>query len=358
MKVLQLIQKQQLRGVEVFTAQLSNHLEAMGHEVLMVSLVAGNDVLPFKGGIHCLNANLSRKWWDVKGWKGLAELIRSFQPDVVQANAADTLKYAVLSKQMYDWRQPLLYRNASVMSRYTTSIISKTTTRFLLRQVDQIISVSDVAARDICSTFRIAADKVCVIPVGVEPVAAHQDLFKEYQGFHIVHVGGFTFEKNHSGLLRIFGEVLKQIPEARLWLVGDGPLRNQTEQMARDLGLMESITFTGSQSNAVDYIASADVFILPSIMEGLPAVILESFYYETPVVAYAVGAIPEVLTSETGWAIAKDRESEMIQTLVHLYSDKTNEMQRRVYNAKDLVTQQYGNERIASKFNQLYQSHL
>lgn len=356
MRILQLIQKQQLRGVEVFTAQLCRHLQAMGHEVLLVSLVAGDSVLPFEGRTEVLGANLHRKWWDVAGWKRLAKLIQSFQPDIVQANAADTLKYAVLSKLLFRWKQPLLYRNASVMSRYTPSFFSKTLTRVLLQQVDHVLSVSRVSAADQHRSFGIAQHKVSVLPIGVEPKEARTDLFREQPGFHLVHVGGFTFEKNHAGLIRIFQRVYEQLPEARLWLVGDGPLRNVTEQQVHQLGLQHMVTFAGNRTNAVDYIASADVLLLPSIMEGLPAVILEAFYYETPVVAYGVGAIPEALQETTGWLVPVGDEQGMAGQVLDIRNLSNELLQQRTTQAQKLVKDSYLNPVVAKRFADFYQS--
>ena len=98
MKILQIIQKKQLRGAEVFASQLSQHLEARGHEVMMVALADGVASLPFDGGIRVLGASLGKRFWDLKAWRSLARMVRKFAPDIVQCNAADTLKYAVFSK--------------------------------------------------------------------------------------------------------------------------------------------------------------------------------------------------------------------------------------------------------------------
>lgn len=328
----------------------------MGHEVLLVSLVVGDAVLPFEGRTEVLGASLHRKWWDVAGWKRLARLIHSFQPDIVQANAADTLKYAVLSKLLFRWKQPLLYRNASVMSRYTPSFFSKTLTRMLLQQVDHVLSVSQVSAADQYSSFGMPKDKVSVLPIGVEPKEARTDLFREQRGFHLVHVGGFTFEKNHAGLIRIFQRVRERLPEARLWLVGDGPLRSATEQQVIQLGLQDLVTFTGNRENAVDYIASANVLLLPSIMEGLPAVILEAFYYETPVVAYAVGAIPEAVQEATGWLVPVGDEQGMAGQVLDIRNSSREQLAHRTIQAKKLVIDSYLNPVVAKHFADFYQS--
>jgi len=95
LKILQLIQKKQYRGAEVFGCQLSNHLMALGHEVEVYSIYDGNAPLSFQGKeVKTLSRPKNRRFVDYVGWRKLARVIEEFEPDIIQANAADTLKYA------------------------------------------------------------------------------------------------------------------------------------------------------------------------------------------------------------------------------------------------------------------------
>jgi hypothetical protein len=77
MRILQLIQKKQLRGAEVFAAQISTHMVNAGHEVVMVSLGNGTATLPFAGEIIPFNADFGKKYFDWSAWKRLAGIIKS-----------------------------------------------------------------------------------------------------------------------------------------------------------------------------------------------------------------------------------------------------------------------------------------
>ena len=91
------------------------------------------------------------------------------------------------------------------------------------------------------------------------------------------HVGRFVPEKNHAFLLEAALEVLKSRPEVRFLMVGDGPLRPQIETMARELGIEKSVVFAGQRSDIPRLMLSAmDVFVLPSVSEGLPIVLIEA----------------------------------------------------------------------------------
>ena len=101
MRILQIIQQKQYRGAEIFACQISSHLINLGHKVEIVSIYDGNALLPFKNKIPTLSSQDSNRYLDLQGWKKLADIIEGFKPDIIQANAADTLKYAVFSKLNY-----------------------------------------------------------------------------------------------------------------------------------------------------------------------------------------------------------------------------------------------------------------
>ncbi|NLE99740.1 MAG: glycosyltransferase family 1 protein, partial [Anaerolineales bacterium] len=98
------------------------------------------------------------------------------------------------------------------------------------------------------------------------------------QGAPVVgHVGRFVRTKNHAFLLDVFANVLEQLPDARLLLVGDGPLRDAAETKAKAIGVRSSVVFTGVRDDVPRVMTSAmDVFVFPSIWEGLPVSVLEA----------------------------------------------------------------------------------
>lgn len=361
MKILQLIQKPQLRGAEIFACQLSNHLMEQGHEVVMVCLVEGSAQLPFKGKLIHLNRPLNKRLIDVKGWKQLAAVIEEHKPDILQANAGDTLKFAVFSKLVSRWTTPIIFRNANKVSDFIDSRIKWYFNSFLVKQVAHIISVSELCRLDFLKTYGIPEDNVTTIPIGLELKPVDNQLPADLTSFLadgkiVVNVGSFVPEKNHVGLVRIVKQLVDQGVNIKLLLIGDGRLRNEIQDLITKLELEKHILLMGYRTDVLSIMAHAHVFVLPSLIEGLPAVILEAFYCRTPVVTYDVGGISEVVKNGiTGWLVKAGDEPGFVKAIHEALSDPHETI---IENAYQWVITDFDNQKITTRFITTYTSIL
>lgn len=92
----------------------------------------------------------------------------------------------------------------------------------------------------------------------------------------IGHIGRLSTVKNHKFLLEIFKEIIKKKNEARLLLVGDGSLKNQIVEKAKELGIMDKVILLGNKENANELLQAMDVFVFPSLYEGFPLTVIEA----------------------------------------------------------------------------------
>lgn len=102
--------------------------------------------------------------------------------------------------------------------------------------------------------------------------------------FVVGHVGRFYPQKNHDFLIDVFSEVHKQKPNAKLLLLGDGPLQEKIKQKVESLGLAEAVIFAGLQKEPAPFYSAMDVFAFPSLWEGLPLTLVEAQYSGLPCV--------------------------------------------------------------------------
>ncbi|MFD2518545.1 glycosyltransferase [Salinimicrobium flavum] len=359
MKIINLIQKPQLRGAEIFACQLSNHLVDRGHDVIVVSIFPGDSKLPFKGEIIHLNRSVSKRLFDYGGWKLFNKIIEDFKPDIIQANAADTLKFAVSSKLLFKWDSKIIFRNANKMGDFIDSQMKWQLNKFYINRVDHVISVSKECEKDFIKTFKYSENLINTVEIGVEETAIDKlsnDLSDIFQrGPVLVHIGGFVPEKNHEGLLKIFARVKEEYPEIQLVLLGKGKLEIPIKNMVNQIKFGDDVHFLGHRLDVLEILKSSRAFLLPSFIEGLPGVILEAMYCKTPVVAYDVGGISEVVKpEETGWLIEKGDEDGFVRA-IHEVLNSHSENESRINAAKRLIHHKFLNSKIAERFEAVYE---
>lgn len=173
--------------------------------------------------------------------------------------------------------------------------------RFLNGKTDYLITVSMALKQQIMAQEGIPAGKIRVIYNGLErnlltettagdlPPCVAQPL--------IGMIGRLVPEKGADLFLDAVPLILKEYPETKVWVIGDGPCLTQLRRQSRQLGLEAKVKFWGYVDNPLDLIRSMDVVVVPSRSEGLSIVTLEAMALAKPVVAFNAGALPEVVIS-------------------------------------------------------------
>jgi glycosyltransferase involved in cell wall biosynthesis len=175
------------------------------------------------------------------------------------------------------------------------------------RRADRVIVPSRYLARWVVG-WGVPAEKIVVIYNAVEPVDGVEPLPVPLKTpIKAVTVGRLIPLKRVDGLL----EALKELPDLGLVVVGDGPERLRLERRARELGVSDRVYFAGQRSKkeALGLMAACDLFVLNSVHEGFPHVVLEAMALGLPVVATAAGGTPEVVRDgETGLLVPLNGE--------------------------------------------------
>jgi len=140
--------------------------------------------------------------------------------------------------------------------------------------------------------------------------------------FVLLHVGRLAWEKGQRTLLLAMPEILKAVPRARLVIVGDGPEEESLGAMARSLGLKDVVIFAGRRRDLPPLLGMSDVFLFPSISEGLGIALLEAMAAGLPVVASRVEGIIEVVQHESnGFLVPPDDPSALAAAVIRLSAD-------------------------------------
>ncbi|WP_140487674.1 glycosyltransferase family 1 protein [Flavobacterium sp. GSA192] len=93
---------------------------------------------------------------------------------------------------------------------------------------------------------------------------------------NFIHIGRFNVQKNHEFLIEVFHLLLQKNPQQQLFLVGEGELKSQIQKKVKTLGMEQKVIFLGSRNDVNDLLQAMDVFLFPSLFEGLPVSLVEA----------------------------------------------------------------------------------
>jgi glycosyltransferase involved in cell wall biosynthesis len=205
--------------------------------------------------------------------------------------------------------------------------------RFIARFIDRFIAVSNANAEYLIDEKGIPVQKVAVIQNGVDldwfdATSAAPSVLRNSLGLdpnHLILVTGARLEpqKGHSVLLEAMCRVIEQFPQAQLVCVGAGGCRSALEEQTRKLRLTTAVRFVGYQANMPEWLALADIAVLPSLYEGLPLFAIEALAARRPVVATNVDGTPDVVVNEKTGLIVPPGDADALATAIMRLLDDT-----------------------------------
>jgi glycosyltransferase involved in cell wall biosynthesis len=164
--------------------------------------------------------------------------------------------------------------------------------RLLLQRFDAIVLVSQ-KMREI-KAFK-SSTKVHVIKNGIASECNSLPSALDAAPFKLLAIGRLSPEKGFEYLIRALAEINQVTPVFELTIFGNGGLRNYLENLVADLGLGKQVVFSGFVEDAQQYFHQYQMIVMPSLTEGIPVTLLEAMRNKTPIIASAVGGIPDVL---------------------------------------------------------------
>jgi glycosyltransferase involved in cell wall biosynthesis len=171
-------------------------------------------------------------------------------------------------------------------------------------------------------------------------------------------VATFKEQKGHRFLLEALPDVVEQFPQFHILMIGDGALRSSMETLARDLHLEKCVHFLGNRSDVPDLLAASDLFLLPSLWEGLPMALVEAMASGLPSIATQVSGTSQVmLHSETGLLVPPASAEKLRAALVELLASPKI-MKRMGNSARQRVEIHFGAQKQAREYLALFTGEL
>jgi len=346
-------------GAERQVVELAVALRRKGYEVAVACSVAGelSDVLREAGiPVHPLRSRLVKRRLSVAyAWR-LRRLLRRERFDLVHAHIYASTAAAALAT--LGTGVPLViteHTEATWQGRRARWI-----SRWIYRQTKHIIAVSTPIERRLIERDGLSPDLITVIPNAVVPASeVRPDVQPALPiGPLVGVVARLKPEKGVANFLKAAARVSPLFPEAHFVIAGDGPLRQELADLAEDLGLKSRVHFLGFRSDASALMESMDVLVVPSLTEGSPLVILEAMAAGLPVVASAVGGIPDQIRHDKeGLLVPPDDTGALGEALLDLLRDHAHA--RRLGEAgRRRATSEFGHPTMVRRIEDVYRAAL
>lgn len=169
------------------------------------------------------------------------------------------------------------------------------------------------------------------------------------QAFVIGHVGRFSWEKNHKFLIEVFEKISKREREALLLLVGDGDEMANVQEQVKSKGLENKVIFTGSVQNVEDYLQAMDVFVVPSLYEGLGIVAIEAQSTGLPIVASTCFPIGVAITDNLVFLDLSEGKEKWVDKVISFKNILRHD------NKEEIISAGYSIEQTAKSVREIYE---
>ena len=235
--------------------------------------------------------------------------------------------------------------------------------RLVLRYFDRVCAVSD-EIKGVLERSGVPREMLSVVPNGipVDQFSSGRQVLKAELGFQentiVGFVGRMSKEKGLEHLINIVPGLVAIAPSTRFVFVGEGPERSALERLTRHLHVEENVLFLGRREDLADVYAGIDVFVLPSLNEGMPLVLLEAMAAGRPVVATRVGEIPKIIKDgESGLLVEPGDEQGLRGAITQLLQQP--ELRGAICEqAKALVKKHYTLMQMAENYVGIYEQAL
>ncbi|HUQ89364.1 MAG TPA: glycosyltransferase family 4 protein [Vicinamibacterales bacterium] len=282
-------------------------------------------------------------------WK-LSKIIRQWKPEIVHAHDPHAVSMSSLA---LSFGAPDPRPKTIASRRVDFHLQSHAFSQWKYRQVDGFIAASD-AIKQILISDGIPAGRIEVVHDGIDVEKIQNrpmiDVHAEYWLPHgapvIVNVGALVGHKGQKYLIDAMPLVLREVPDAHLIIFGEGDLRAPLEKQVKQLALTKRVLLPGFREDVMSLMKSADLFVMPSVTEGLGSAVLDAMAMGHAVVGTRAGGIPEaVIPEETGLLVEPGDVKDLAQAIIRLLKDA--DLRKQFGDAgRERVAEHFGVDRL------------
>jgi len=228
--------------------------------------------------------------------------------------------------------------------------------RVFLRSMDRVCPLSPDLAKGIHGRMDNGKLKLILNGVDLDELRVAKRVEKFYPNdFLVGYIGELIERKNVETLLYSLKLLLKGEPRVRLMVIGDGPHRCFLGEEITRLGIENRVNFMGFSDNAIRFLKTFDLFVLPSLLEGIPRCLMEAMASGVPVVATDISGNRElVIHGETGFLFSPKDPQDLAMKILYLMR-RPEEAKTMALKARQKIEKEFSSKRMANEYTLLYE---
>ncbi|PRY12309.1 glycosyltransferase involved in cell wall biosynthesis [Pontibacter ummariensis] len=361
MKICHIITGLGFGGAERLLVNFSNIHSECGHQVYVLYL---KDITSLKDALHpsveTIHVPLNNKTSS-----RIRKLLGEIKPDVVHTHLGHADLLGLWAARGLDLKLFCTMHNIWFKWNWKDKIIFKAY-KFLFRTVARkckVIAISNVVKKHVVETLKVPSNRVHLLYNGIPSALPNcqnnsldlrRALKISTKNFNVLFVGRLEPQKSVDTLLKAVSLLKDKIPSIKLLLVGEGSLRAELERLALELGLKDIVEFRGVTLKPEEYFAVCDLFVLPSIFEGMGIVLLEAFRASLPVIASNTEGPGELIThGQTGLLFEPLQHKELANLMYKFYLSPSL-LKEIGENGNKFYKENFKIEDYAAKLEELY----
>ncbi len=337
LNIMQVVHSMDIAGAETLVCSIVRELreEKFSFSICCLDYIGrlGHRLIKEGFDVFCLDR---RPGVDVTLIGKLAKILKDKKIDIIHAHQYTPYFYAAFASILYRKRgviftehgrhQPDYIRPKRVVCNKVLNLATSKITGVSRFSKDSLVRYEKLPSKKIEVIYNgVDAER---FNAGFDKIAKRMDLGLTKTDIVLGMVARFAPIKNHRMLLTSFAEVLRNIPNAKLLLVGDGELKGNCERLAVKLGIEKRVTFLGRRDDIPGLLSIFDIYVLSSIAEATSFTLLEAMAAGLPVVAVKAGGNPEiVINGETGILTPTDNPAEFARAVVSLINNSEKRRQ-------------------------------
>lgn len=325
MRIVQIIPNFGIGGAEIMCENLTYELKKLGHDVTVISMYDYHSAITDrmeKAGIDIRYLN-KNSGFDISMIRKIKKILKEVGADAIHTHLYCT-KYAVPAAIMAGVKHRI--HTIHNVAEKENGKLARKLNKFFFKHCGVIpVALSERIKDSIIKEYGIDKERIPVIYNGIDLTKCQPKTDYSVDGnFKILHIGRFSEQKNHIGLLQAFKLFHENHSDSELWLIGDGEKKAEIEKYVAENNLTSSVKFLGLQSNVYGYLHDADMFTLPSNYEGIPMTLIEAMGTGLPIVATAVGGIPDMLSNNKNALLVDISFEEIANAFEQYYLDENS----------------------------------